>query len=160
MMKQILAILCLLLLAACAAQPAATSARTAQTPAIPQSEPSVPAPQPAPVPSGVTSTIGGQTSSAEGIQPTGNTKNFIMTIDGDGYQPPILTVIPGDRVKITITNEDSKEHAFILKEFGVDKAVAIGGAMVVDFTPLQKGEFTWTERDGSKAGTLIVGGKT
>ena len=80
-----------------------------------------------------------------------------MTVDEDGYDPVILTVIPGDRIKITVSNEDNSEHAFILFAFNVDKSLKTGETIVVDFTPLKKGEFTWTERDGSKGGTLIVG---
>ncbi|MBI4150675.1 cupredoxin domain-containing protein [Candidatus Woesearchaeota archaeon] len=132
-MKQLFFVL-MVLLVACTPATQETPAWQQPSAPTPASQPS--ASQPEPV-SGVTSTIGGQTSSADGIQPTGNTKNIIMTIDSDGYQPPILTVIPGDRIKLTITNEDSKEHAFILKTFNVDKTIAIGGTIVADFTPLQ-----------------------
>ncbi|MBI4144784.1 cupredoxin domain-containing protein [Candidatus Woesearchaeota archaeon] len=156
-MRKTIAVLVALtfLLVACAKE-SAPAWQTGSAPQPPSSPPNVPQPAPVQEPSGSSSSIAGP-SSGEGIQPTGKTKYLTMTVTSSGYDPKILTVIPGDRIKITLTNEDVKDHAFILADFSVDMAVAEGETVVVDFTPLKKGEFAWTERDGSKAGTLIVG---
>lgn len=155
-MKQALMFISLtLLLVACAKQAEPVWQTDDAVPAEPQ--PSGPFVQePAAEPSGSSSSIAGP-SSGPGIQPTGKTKQLTMTVTSSGYNPKILTVIPGDRIKITLTNEDVRDHSFILAEFSVNTVVAEGATGVIDFTPLRKGEFAWTEKDGSKAGTLIVG---
>ncbi len=126
-----------------------------------------PAPAPTPIPTsqpaapdaGITSNIGGKAPTQGGLLPTGNTKNFLLTVTAEGYSTKVLTVIPGDRIKLTVINEDTKEHSFSLPDFGVTVTVAPDDSGLVDFTPLKKGEFSWTDM-GTKAGTLIVGGST
>jgi plastocyanin len=160
MKRVFVAILAVLLLAACTSpsSPAASSAPASSAAGQQQVIVGAPAPEtpaPAPESQGISGRIGGP-ASQPGIQPTGVTRNYVFSVDRSGYNPSILTITPGDREKFTISNDDTKDHSFIISELSLNTVISAGNTVTIDFTPLTQGEFTWTERDGSKAGTLII----
>jgi hypothetical protein len=165
-MKQLVAILMLLLLVACSGpalqklpqapgQTTDDTTETAEEDVTPTAAETAQEQQQ----SGVTSTIGGSTGT-EGITATGKTDNYIISVDKDGYHPAVLSMLPGNRAKITITNDDSVDHSFIVAEFNINVVIPAKGSGLVDFTPLKKGDFVFTEKDGSKAGELLIGTRT
>lgn len=154
-MKQLLTLLvtCLLFLAACGSQPA-QSTTTPTTPATSPAE-TVPATQP----SGLTSTIS-NVQQQTGAYRSGNTINIPVTITSSGFDPRILTVGYGDRVKLTITNDDKTVHSFDVTAYRIAQTIEPGQTVLVDFYSDVKGEFPYDDRYASSDGTLIVGGKT
>jgi plastocyanin len=76
---------------------------------------------------------------------SGKTLQIPITITASGFAPPILTVGYGDRVKLTISNEDTKTHTFEIKEYSLTKTLAPDDTVTVDFYAIIKGEFKYDD---------------
>lgn len=147
-MKTWMILLLVVLLAGCAAQPPATQQQTQQAPA--DSNYVEPPKSTVVTPSAPVST---QTR-------TGKTFYFVMEITPSGYDPDVLTVPWDDRIKITLTNTDSKEHSFDIKELDIAYTLKSKETVVVDFIPKTKGYYAINDRFSAFDGELIVGGET
>jgi cytochrome c oxidase subunit II len=67
-------------------------------------------------------------------------KEFSMTAKQFKFDPSVITVKQGDRVRIKITSLDVK-HGFALPDFNVDQNLEPGKVVTVDFIADKKGEF-------------------
>lgn len=149
-MKQLMFLALLVLVTACAAQP------QSQYPTQPESKPIIPPAEvvPTPDPEVVTSPASGQETR------TSKVYQFVMTIDSDGFDPRVLTVPWSERVKITLSNEDIRQHSFDVAELGISKTLAAGETVVLDFVPATKGDFKIDDKYSANDGNMIVGGET
>lgn len=59
-----------------------------------------------------------------------------------GYDPMVVTVNKGDRVRLTLISDDD-DHGFYLKEFNVNHAVMQGESVTVEFTADKIGTFIY-----------------
>jgi cytochrome c oxidase subunit 2 len=69
-------------------------------------------------------------------------KEFTMTAKQWAFDPAIITVKQGDKVRIKIKSIDVT-HGFALPEFGVNQNLKPGKEVVVEFTADKKGEFSF-----------------
>lgn len=156
-MKQLVAIVCILFLVACGTPQATAPQAVNQPQAQPAETPPVQAVDTSSQP--VTSNIG-NVQTQTGAYRSGRTLNVPLAFTASGYDPKILTVGYGDRVKISITNEDTKAHTFTIANYDIDQRVEPGDTELVDFYSDVKGEYAYTDKYGFTKGTLIVGGST
>jgi manganese oxidase len=57
------------------------------------------------------------------------------------WDPDFVEVLQGARVRVHIENEDSIDHGFAIREFGVDRRVPADSTVTVDFVADRAGEF-------------------
>jgi nitrite reductase (NO-forming) len=81
----------------------------------------------------------------------------------DGVDNPNLLAQPGDRIRVTLVNEDGMPHDFALPDLNAQTALitAKGQTTDVDFIPSDTGEFTYFctvpgHRQAGMEGKLIV----
>lgn len=88
-------------------------------------------------------------------------KEFTITAKQWNFEPSVITVNKGDRVKITITSADVA-HGFAISDYGVNKRIDAGKTEVVEFTADKTGTFTYRcsvpcgSGHSTMGGTLIV----
>lgn len=73
---------------------------------------------------------------------TNPVKEFTMTAKQWAFDPAIITVKQGDKVRLKIKSIDVA-HGFALPEFGVDQKLEPGKEAMVEFTADKKGEFSF-----------------
>jgi len=92
---------------------------------------------------------------------TEDVKTFTLEAGSFYYQPNVVTVNQGDKVKIVINSVDM-QHAFVIDELNIASAIAKSGeSTTVEFTADTAGEFQFycsvgTHRAQGMVGTLIV----
>lgn len=69
-------------------------------------------------------------------------KEFTMTAKKWAFDPPVITVKQGDKVRLKITSTDVT-HGFALTEFNVKVDLVPGKEETVEFVADKKGEFTF-----------------
>jgi cytochrome c oxidase subunit 2 len=69
-------------------------------------------------------------------------KEFTMTAKQFQFDPSVITVKQGDRVRIKITSLDVP-HGFALSDFNINQNLEPGKQVVVDFIADKKGEFAF-----------------
>lgn len=69
-------------------------------------------------------------------------KEFDMTARQWAFEPSIIRVKEGDRVRLNIKNEDVT-HGFAIFEFNVNERLQPGKTTIVEFTADKKGEYTF-----------------
>ena len=69
-------------------------------------------------------------------------KEFTITAKNWSFDPPVITVKQGDKVKLTIKSVDVS-HGFALPDYGFDQKLEPGKEIVIEFTASKKGEFTF-----------------
>lgn len=57
------------------------------------------------------------------------------------FDPEIIEIDQGDRIILTITNEDEYDHGFAIDAFGISQRMPAKGTIVVDFVVTKAGEF-------------------
>lgn len=67
-------------------------------------------------------------------------KEFTMTAKQWAFNPGVITVKLGDKVKINIKSVDVA-HGFALPDFGVDQKLEPGKEVMIEFIASKKGEF-------------------
>ena len=74
---------------------------------------------------------------------TGAVKEFTITSQKDrwNFVPESIEVTRGDKVILTIVNEDSYDHGFALDAFGVSQRMPANSTIKVEFVVTQSGEF-------------------
>ena len=85
--------------------------------------------------------------SAIGEQNTGESTNpgvkeFDMVVRQWEFAPSTITVDEGDKVVLTIKNEDV-DHGFAILELDVNKRLPAGETTIVEFTADKKGEYSF-----------------
>ncbi len=73
------------------------------------------------------------TSSSGGIAPVQ------VTAKDNAFDPPTLNAKVGEKVTITLKNQDSVEHNFTISSLKVGKDIEKGETVTVTFTPTQAG---------------------
>lgn len=105
-------------------------------------------------------TDGAKTASDEGSMEVG-VKEFTINGSNFKFEPAVMSVNKGDKVKITFKN-DGGFHDFTLDEFGVQtKQLAAGASETVEFTANKVGDFEYycsvgNHRAMGMKGTLTV----
>lgn len=93
-------------------------------------------------------------------QMEGQTGVVRVVITDAGFEPPLLTIQIGGRVKIHLKNEASREQNFLLPRFGVvTSSLAVGGENYIEFTANEKGEWAFFSdqvQEGAKSLTGIL----
>jgi len=76
---------------------------------------------------------------------TGVVKEFTIISQKDkwNFNPEVIEVQRGDRVKLTIVNEDSYDHGFALTAYGISQRMPANGTIHVEFVASQLGEFAF-----------------
>ena len=69
-------------------------------------------------------------------------KEFSMTAKQFEFNPAVITVKQGDRVRLKITSLDVV-HGFALPEFNIDQRLEPGKETTIDFIADKKGEFSF-----------------
>ena len=100
---------------------------------------------------------------------TGVVKNFTMVAKKNEWRfvPNEIVVDQGDKINLTITNEDDYDHGFAIEAFGVSQRIPANGTIKISFVATQVGEFTYYcsvpcgegEVDGKKRGHFDQFGK-
>lgn len=81
----------------------------------------------------------------EGVALTGETKEFVVfTQKGKwNFSPDIIVVNEGDRVHLTIINEDEYDHGFAIDQFGVSQRIPARGTVKIEFVATSAGEWPY-----------------
>jgi len=93
----------------------------------------------------------------------GDVKEFRIVARRFEFTPNTITVNKGDKVKLTLYNEDGT-HGIAIREFGISLKPGPGQEASAEFTADQAGQFTFFcnvfcgEGHKSMKGTLIVNG--
>jgi plastocyanin len=76
---------------------------------------------------------------------TGIIKNFTLVAKKNQWRfvPEVIEVNRGDRVNLTIINEDDYDHGIAIEAFGVSQRIPAEGTIKVSFVATQAGEFTY-----------------
>lgn len=69
-------------------------------------------------------------------------KEFTITAKNWAFDPAVITVKQGDRVKLTVKSVDVS-HGFALPDYGFDQKLEPGKEIVIEFIASKKGEFTY-----------------
>lgn len=77
------------------------------------------------------------------VSASASVKEFTMTAKQWVFDPEVITVKQGDKVKINIKSLDVA-HGFALPDFGVEQNLEPGKEIVVEFIASKKGEFTFS----------------
>jgi nitrosocyanin len=74
------------------------------------------------------------------------------------FEPEVIEVEQGDRVKLTVINEDDFDHGFAIDALGVSQRLPANGKINVEFVASKSGEFPFYCSVSCSEG--IVDGKT
>lgn len=83
-----------------------------------------------------------KTALEESVQVTGETKEFTMEAFQFGFEPSVIEVNKGDRVKITATSRDVP-HGFAILELGVRETINPGEVTNIEFAADKAGTFSF-----------------
>lgn len=80
-----------------------------------------------------------------GIESSGNVVEIDMRILKDQwiFEPDIINVMPGDKVRIRIFNEDTYDHGFAIDVFGVNRRLFPKRETVIEFKASLRGKFNF-----------------
>ncbi len=100
---------------------------------------------------------------------TGIIKEFTIVAKKQtwSFAPSLIEVNQGDRINLTVVNEDDYDHGIAIEAFGVSQRIPANGTIKVSFVATQAGEFTFFcsvpcgdgEVDGVKRGHFDQFGK-
>lgn len=84
-----------------------------------------------------------EASQPEAPQPTdaAKVKEFKITARQFSFEPGIIEVNEGDKVRLVITSMDIP-HGFSITEYGINKRLDVGKPATIEFTADKKGTFT------------------
>jgi len=76
---------------------------------------------------------------------TGVVKEFTLITRKNEWRfdPDLIEVNQGDRVNLTIINEDDYDHGIAIEAFGVSQRIPAKGVIKISFVATQAGEFTF-----------------
>ncbi len=95
----------------------------------------------------------------ERAQATGVVKEFTVYARKNqwNWDPSTFSVNQGDRVKLTVINEDDYDHGFAIDQFGVSQRLPARGTIYIEFVANAAGE--WPYYCSVSCGAGIVNGK-
>ena len=102
-----------------------------------------------------------------GVESTGNTVEISIRVLKDQWKwdPEVIRVEPGDKVRLRIFNEDSYVHGFAIDVFGVNRRLSPKKETLLEFNASLAGKFNFYCSvpcgDGhyDQVGTILVGDK-
>ena len=59
------------------------------------------------------------------------------------WEPDTFEAIQGDKIILTVINEDDYDHGIAIEAFGVSQRIPANGNIVIDFVVTQPGEFPY-----------------
>jgi plastocyanin len=76
---------------------------------------------------------------------TGIVKEFTVTAKKNEWRfvPAEIEVEQGDRVNLTVINEDNYDHGLAIEAFGISQRIPANGTIKISFVATQVGEFTY-----------------
>ena len=88
---------------------------------------------------------------------SGDVKEITLRMGAAGYDPDTITVAAGTTVRITadLTSVTGCFRSFVIEGLGIKKTFKQGDT-VLEFTPTEKGTYTYRCSMGMARGTLIV----
>lgn len=74
---------------------------------------------------------------------TGNVREFTITAAKDkwAFEPETIEADRGDKIILTIINEDNYDHGIALDAFGVSQRMPANGTIKIEFVVTQEGDF-------------------
>lgn len=77
------------------------------------------------------------------VAPTGVVREFTVRAKKNAwrFEPGEISAQPGDRVKLTVVNEDSFDHGFAIDALGVTQRLPANSTITVEFAASQIGDF-------------------
>ncbi len=74
---------------------------------------------------------------------TGVVREFTVTAKKDQwkFEPDVIDVNQGDKVIITVVNEDGYDHGFAIDAFGISQRIPAKGTITIQFVATQPGDF-------------------
>ncbi len=112
-------------------------------------------------PPGTGAAAAAQPSSANGGTSDASVKVFTMTAKRWEFDPNVIRVKQGDRVRLLVTSQDVT-HGFSLPDFNVNETLPPGQTVTIEFTADRQGTFEFRcsvfcgEGHRGQRGTLIV----
>lgn len=87
-----------------------------------------------------------------------NLQQITIKVNNSGYAPSLIKVKKNIPVELTLISQDtySCALAFVFPEFGIDTMLGPNDRQIFNFTPTQKGQFTFTCSMGMYTGVLQV----
>lgn len=87
-----------------------------------------------------------------------NLQQITIKVSNSGYAPRLIKAKKNIPVELTLISQDTYSCAlsFVFPEFGIDTMLGPNDRQVFNFTPTQKGEFTFTCSMGMYTGVLTV----
>jgi len=90
--------------------------------------------------------------------PSGSTRTVSLKIEKFAFQPASITAQPGDRLQISIKNDDNVQHTFTIDSLGVDVSISAGQAASATVNAVSQGSLTFhCKIHPSMVGTIHVG---
>lgn len=76
---------------------------------------------------------------------TGVVKEFTITAKRNEWRfvPEEIEVEQGDRINLTVTNEDDYDHGLAIEAFGISQRIPANSTIKVSFVATQVGDFTY-----------------
>lgn len=59
------------------------------------------------------------------------------------FKPDLIEVNQGDRINLTVVNEDDFDHGFAIEAFGISQRIPAKSTIKISFVATQAGEFTF-----------------
>jgi len=86
-----------------------------------------------------------QFSGKEKVALTGETKEFTLYNRENrwSFDPDTITVNQGDKVKLTLINEDDYDHGIAIDQFGVSQRIPANGTIKLEFIASTPGEWPY-----------------
>src|SRR3989344_1744126 len=90
---------------------------------------------------------------------TGNVREYTVIAQKNkwNWSPETFEVTQGDRIKLTVINEDDYDHGFAIDQFGVSQRLPARGTIHVEFVANTAGE--WPYYCSVSCGSGMVNGK-
>lgn len=100
---------------------------------------------------------------------TGKVREITVTSQADkwNFNPEIIEADRGDKIILTVINEDNYDHGISIDAFGVSQRMPANGTIKIEFVVTQEGDFPFYcsvpcgegEVDGKKRGHFDMVGK-
>lgn len=76
---------------------------------------------------------------------TGEERNITITIKKNEWRfvPDVIEAVQGDKINLTVINEDEYDHGIAIEAFGVNQRVPAGGTINTSFVVTKAGEFIY-----------------
>ena len=76
------------------------------------------------------------------------------------FTPEIIDVDRGDKIIMTVINEDDYDHGIAIDAFGISQRMPANSTIKIDFVVTQAGDFPFYCSVPCGEGDVVIGGKT